>query len=167
MRQALHALADLVRVNIKDAHTITRNHGLWEEELHIEEELINLREAFATNIAASESLRAYPKMRMNFVKEQRAILGHCIGLLSRMVAGGVLPREYDQRDVAYAMTRLVRMITDEALRVGKHIDAEVLAVLRPYMSMRQRMAFRQSLSPDVQLASKLVIHKLTVLRQLQ
>ena len=141
MKQALAALADLVRVNVKDASNSTRQHGLWEEEIHIEEELINLEEAFATNIAAQQSLRDYPAMRLNLIREQRAILTHCIGLLARMTQGAHLPRSYDQHDAAEAMRRLTRLIINEALRVRKSVNKEVLTALSPYMTRRQRLSF--------------------------
>jgi hypothetical protein len=148
LKQALTALADLVRVNITDASKATRQHGLWEEELHIEEELINLEEAFATNIAAQQSLRDYPAMRLNLIREQRAILTHCIGLLARMTQGTRLPRSYSQRDSIEAMKRLTRLIVNEALRVKKSINREVLVDLKPYMTRRQRLSFDDLGKPD-------------------
>jgi hypothetical protein len=148
LKQALSALADLVRVNIKDATKITRQHGLWEEEIHIEEELINLEEAFATNIAAQQSLRDYPAMRLNLIREQRAILTHCIGLLARMAHGAHMPRAYDQRDLHDSMKRLTRLIINEALRVRKSVNKEILAALQPYMTRRQRLSFDELGKPD-------------------
>jgi hypothetical protein len=138
LKRVLKAVANLTQVDIKDAAVFTRKHPLWQEEIHIEEELINLEEAFATGAAAGESLRHYPQMRIPLIKEQRAVLRHCIGLIERMTTGKELPREYGEDDIKFAIVKLIRLIVNEALRVGKSIDEEVLQAIRPYLSLRQR-----------------------------
>jgi hypothetical protein len=165
LKQALHAIADLTRVNVKDATKFTRKHPLWGEEIHIEEELINLEEAFASAASATASLREYPKMRAPMIKEQRAIIVHCVGMIARMTKGTQLPREYSQQDVQLAITKLVRLIVQEAIRVGKKIDDVILEAIKPYLSFGQRMALHQWSEFSPRLELKLLKQRLVSLRQ--
>lgn len=164
MKQALDAIARLTHVDIKGAITFKREHPLWGEEIYIEEELINLAEAFTSTASAIESMRSYPAMRVPIIKEQRAILTHCIGMIARMTTGRRLSREYSERDVRLAVTKLVRLIVNEAMRVGKKIDNDILIAIKPYLSFRQRISLRQwsDFSPLLEL--ELLRHRLLAAR---
>jgi hypothetical protein len=165
LKQALRAIADLTRVNVREATHFTRMHPLWGEEIYIEEELINLAEAFESAASATESLRDYPKMRLPIIKEQRAILTHCVGMIARMTKGKQLPREYTDQDVQLAVTKLVRLIVGEAMRVGKKIDDEILKSIKPYLSFSQRMHLHQWSEFSPRLELQLLKQRVHMVRQ--
>lgn len=169
MNTALKHLARLSAIDIKRAIVTKRRHPLWNEEVHIEEELINLDESLATYRAAEDTLQHYPKMRGHIVREQRVILHHCVGLIARMVKGESLPREYTDVDTTYAFTRLTRLVIAEMLRVGRPMDKEMLDALKPFLSMRQRLALREwgsiSLRLYVQLAYRRLLTTYSLIRQ--
>lgn len=139
MKRTLSALAQLTNINIKEAKQVTRHHPLLNEEINIEEELVNLEEAFSTYETAAKTLKQYPQLSRHMVVEQRTILKHCVGLVARMIQGKSLPRKYDHDDISYALMKLVRLIVREALRVGKRIDKETLHSFEPYLTPRQRL----------------------------
>lgn len=160
MKLALKKLAKLSAVDMKRATGTKRHHPLWNEEIHIEEELINLDESLATHRVAQETLKKYPSIHSHLLREQRDILNHCIGLVARMLKGDKLPREYSEADVTYALTRLTRLVVAEALRVGKEIDRDVLEVLKPFLSLRQRVELREWGSFRPKLYVQLAYHRL-------
>jgi hypothetical protein len=159
LKVELKAVAQLANMDLKTAAATTRKHPLWEEEIHIEEELINLQEAFETHAAADESLTQYPQMRRYLVREQRNILKHCIGLIARMQKGRRLPREYDEKDTEYALTKLIRLLVAEAVRVDRKIDDEILEILKPFLSLRQRLHFKEWKSLSPRLYARLVWYR--------
>lgn len=159
LNTALKHLAQLSAIDLKRAVDTKRHHPLWNEEVHIEEELINLDESFAAYRAAEDTLQEYPKMRGHILREQRTILLHCVGLIARMTKGENLPREYNDVDTTYAFTRLTRLIISEMLRVGRPMDKEMLEALKPFLSLRQRLSLREwgSFSPRLHL--RLAFHR--------
>lgn len=169
MKHALVKLAQLSAVDMKRATASSRRHPLWDEEIHIEEELINLDESLTTHRVAEDTLREYPSMYKHLLKEQRAILNHCVGLIARMIKGDNLPRSYSEADTTYALTRLTRLIVAEALRVGRQIDEEVLEALKPFLSLQQRLQLREwgSFSPRIyaQLFYRRLMERVSLVRQ--
>lgn len=161
MKVALKAIAQLAEVDLNEATTIVRRNPLLEEEIHIDEELINLEETIVSNRVASESLRSYPTVRKHLLVEQRVMLKHCFGQIARMMQGRRLPRRYTEKDITFATTKLVRLIVNEALRVGKAIDDDVLEAIKPFLTIRQRIELREwgSFSPSIYL--ELARRKLT------
>ncbi len=169
MKNALKKLAELSAVDLQRAVRTTRNHPLWNEEIHIEEELINLDETLATARVAQDTLQEYPHMRRHLLREQRAILVHSVGLVARMIKGEQLPRTYTEADTMYALTRLTRLLVDEAVRVGRKIDQDVIDTLKPFLSLRQRKQLGEwgSFSPRLyaQLAHRRLTSAYTMIRQ--
>ncbi len=138
----IRAIAKLTHIDLVSAIKSKRMSPILDSEIHIEEELINLKESLDSYYTAGETLRQYPRMYSHISREKRAILKHCIGLVVRMMHGRALPRPYSKQDVDYAVRRLVQLIVLEAQKAGRRIDDDVLAVLRPYLSVRQRLALR-------------------------
>jgi len=138
LNQALHAVAKLANINLGQAEKVVREHPILGEEIHIDEELINLEESLASNRAANHSLKEYPKLYRHIVREQRQMLKHCFGQLTRMMQGRRLPRKYSDKDTEYALGKLIQILIGEALRIGKPIDSETLNVVKPFLTLRQR-----------------------------
>lgn len=165
MTTELKAVAQFANTDLETAVASTRTHPLWEEEIHIEEELINLQEAFETHAAADQSLARYPQMRRYLLREQRNILRHCIGLIARMQKGRRLPRQYDQQDTEYALTKLIRLLVGEALRVNKQIDDEILEILSPFLTLRQRLQLGEWKSFSLRLHLQMFTYRVAALWQ--
>lgn len=140
-RLVLKAVARLTHVDIRDAVSIVRKNPILGDEIHIEEELINLEEAISTYHLAGSSLDAYPDMKQHLLREKRLVLKHCIGLIARMIQGKELPRAYTVVDVNNAVRRLVRLVVRDAERANIRIDDEVMRVMHPLLSFRQRFAY--------------------------
>lgn len=161
MTSALKAAAKLANVDLQTATTTVRHNPILGEEIHIEEELINLEESLATNRAAEDSLKSYPKMHHHIVREQRLMLKHCFGQAARMLQGRRLPRKYTKKDTEYAVSKLIQILIGEAIRLGKQIDREVLETVKPFLTMRQRYELGEwdSISPRLYL--QLARHKIS------
>lgn len=136
---AMRALSKLARIDLRTAVQFRRHNPILDSEIDIEEELINLKESLDSYHTAGETIRNYPQMHMHLSRERRAIMRHCLGLAARMVEGRKLPRDYTRHDVDDALRRLIQLAVSETRRAGKHLDEEVLAALRPYLSVRQRL----------------------------
>lgn len=148
MKRSLQAIAKAANIDLQVAVRTVRRHPLFDEEIHIEEELINLEEAIRAYHSAADSLERYPKIKRHLLSERRAILKHCIGLIARMLHGRKLPHEYTQEDIGFAMRKLVQLLVDDAKQAGWKINGEVLRTMKPYMSPRQRIEYSErSLNP--------------------
>lgn len=149
MKLALKAAAKLANINVTEAAKTVRQHPLLNEEIHVEEELINLQEAFSSNEITADTLANYPKMRRHIVAEQREILKHTIGLIHRMIDKKRLPRQYSEADVQFSLKKLIQLLVSETQRVNREIDEDIMDIIKPFMSWRQRMlyALPDSLSP--------------------
>lgn len=161
MKQALDAVAKLANVDLHAAASTVRHNPILGEEIHIEEELINLEESLVGNRAADDSLKKYPKMHLHVVREQRLMLKHCFAQLNRMIQGRRLPRKYSRKDTEYAMSKLVQILIGEALRVGKHIDKETLETVKPFLTIKQRYELGQWDSFSPRLYFQMARHKLS------
>ena len=140
---ALKAVAALSKIDIHTAVKTTRYNPILDSEIHIEEELINLKETLDSYYAAGGTLRRYPKIRLHVLQERRIILQHCIGLVERMLHGRKLPYKYTVQDIDHAVRRLVQLMVNDAHRTGRQIDTDSIAVFRPFMTVRQRVALRE------------------------
>ncbi len=151
MKRELLAVAKMANVNIQEAAGIVRRNPLLGEEIHIDEELINLEEAVAAT-RASEDLHEYPVVRQHLIRDQRQMLKHCIGQIARMIHGRRLPRQYSQQDTIQALTRLIRLLVDEKLQRGKQIERSTLQIVEPFLSLSQRRNLGEwkSFSPRLQ-----------------
>jgi len=136
---ALKGVAKVTRIDLNKAARTTRQNPLLESEIHIDEELINLKETLDSYHTAGETLKAYPTMRSHLLRERRTIMQHTIGLIARMLQGKKLPHDYTREDIDYAVKRLVSLVVNDSRRTGMHIDNDVMDVFRPFMTMRQRM----------------------------
>jgi hypothetical protein len=139
----IRTIAKLTHIDLVSAIKSHRHNPILDSEIHIEEELINLKESFDAYYTSEESIRKYPKMHAHVAEEKRDILKHCLGLVVRMMHGKQLPRPYTKADLDFAVRRLVQLIVDETRRAGKQLDDDVMAVFRPYLSVRQRVALRE------------------------
>jgi len=135
---ALRAVARLTHINLGQATMVVRHNPLLGDEIHIEEELINLEEAINTYRMASGTLDQYPQMRIQLIREKRLILKHCLGLVVRMIHGNSLPREYNESDTSRAAKRLVQLVVADILRSGVAIEDEILDAVKPCISWRTR-----------------------------
>jgi hypothetical protein len=140
---ALRAIAKLTRVDIQSATATVRVNPIMDSEIHIEEELINLKESLDSYHQAAPTLRRYPNIRLHVVRERRLILQHCIGLVERMLAGRKLPYSYTRKDIDYAVRRLVQLIVDDCRHTGRGIDEDIMEIFKPFMSVRQRIQLRE------------------------
>lgn len=140
---ALKAVASMARIDIRTAANSTRHNPILDSEIHIDEELINLKETLDSYHAAGGTLRRYPKVRLHVLKERRTILQHCIGLVERMLNGRKLPFSYTAADIDDAVRRLVQLMVDDARATGRKLDEDIVDVLKPFMSVRQRVALRE------------------------
>lgn len=156
MKLALKAAAQLADINIRSAATTVRHNPLFDEEIHIEEELIHLEEVLAGRAVVADSLKRYPKVRRHMMAERKEVMEHCVGLIIRMLQGRRLPRRYSEKDTEYAVTKLIRLIVDEARRIEKEIDEDIMAVIKPFLSWRQRVALREWGLPNVRVGLQMV-----------
>jgi len=137
-RKAIIALAKLTHVNLAQAMTVIRHNPLLGDEIHIEEELINLEEAIHTFRMAGETLDDYPDMKQQLLHERRLILKHCFGLVLRMLQGKQLPRTYTPQDTQAAVRKLIKLIVVDIHRSHVVIDENILASLRPFVAWHVR-----------------------------
>ncbi len=144
---ALRAVARVAGIKISEAVRFKRYNPLFGEELHIDEELINLEEALRSYQKATETIDNYPKIRKHLLRERKAILKHCLGLVARMLYGHRLPREYQPRDINYAIRKITQLLVDDARQTGYTLTASTIEALRPFMSWRQRFAYREVANP--------------------
>jgi hypothetical protein len=140
--KVLRTVAKVAQIELVTAVKSKRHNPILDAEIHIEEELINLQESVASLAAAGDTVHRYPKMYSYIAREKRAILKHCIGLVTRMVYGKNLPRPYTRADVDHALRKLVQLIVLEAKRAGRQLDDDIMATLRPFLTVRQRVAMR-------------------------
>ena len=135
---ALKAVARQTRISIPDATKTKRHNPILDSEIHIEEELLNLQETQESFFTAGETLSHYPKIRSHMLQERQTILQHCIGLTERMLRGRKLPYSYTASDIDRAVRRLVHLVVEDCRRTGKRIDDDIMEILRPFMTVRQR-----------------------------
>ncbi len=140
---ALKAIAKMSRIDIDKAAATVRENPLLESEIHIDEELINLKETLDSYHVAGGTLRRYPTIRLHVLSERRIILQHCIGLVERMLRGRKLPYAYTTRDIDRSVRRLVNLIVEDARMTGRRIDKDIMHVFLPFMTVRQRVAMRE------------------------
>lgn len=160
MKQALAKLAQFQRIDLRNVINVKRRHPLWNDEIHIEEELINLEESIHIQRVGADTLKQYPKIHEHVKKEHRIILKHCIGLVSRMLQKEQLPRDYTDADTLFALTRLIRIVVSESLLAGRKIDSEILTVIRPFLSLKQRLQLREWGSFSIHLHRRLLQYQL-------
>jgi hypothetical protein len=141
-RSVIRAIARLTHIDPVLAMRSKRHNPILDSEIHIEEELINLQESIESLVSAGDTIKEYPKVYSYISREKRAITKHCIGLVVRMLHGRALPRPYTKDDIDFALRRLVQLIVCEAERAGKRIDDDLMAVFRPFLTVRQRVALR-------------------------
>lgn len=147
MKLALQAAAKVADITMAEAARTVRKHPLLEEEIHISEELINLEESLQTHGVGSEVLKSYPKLQRHIQAEQKQIIKHSIGLIDRMLHQRRLPRHYTRHDTEYSLKKLIRLIVAEAQLVNKEIDDDVMKLLRPFLTRRQRFASGERPAP--------------------
>jgi hypothetical protein len=153
--KALRAVAKLTQIDLVAAVKSKRHNPILDAEIHIEEELINLQESVASLAAAGDTVHKYPKMYSYISREKRAIMKHCIGLVARMICGKSLPRPYTKADIDEALRKLVQLIVLEMRRTGRQIDDDVMQLLRPFLTVRQRVVLRDFGMDMVMQASQL------------
>lgn len=164
---ALKAIAKLTQIDIQAAAKTTRYNPILDSEIHIDEELINLQESIDTYHTAGDTLQKYPKVRAHILRERCTILKHCIGLIERMLRGRKLTHTYSPEDIDYAVRRLISLIVADARRADQRIDDEIMEVLRPFMTLRQRIEMREwgmDLVTRVTQVPKLTVTRLMMLR---
>ncbi len=140
---ALRAIARLAKIDITSAAKTTRTNPILDSEIHIEEELINLKESLDSYYTAGDTMRKYPKIQSHFLREREAILKHCIGLTERMLRGRKLPFSYTASDVDQSIRRMINLIVEDYHRNGRQIDGDIMDAFRPFMSVRQRVRMRE------------------------
>jgi len=140
--KTLKAIARLTRIDLASATQFGRHNPILDSEMHIEEELINLKESLDTYYAAGDTIHKYPKMYDYVNRERRDITKHCLGLLIRMAEGRRMPRPYTEADFEDALKRFVRLVVGEAHRAGRTLPEDLLAIFRPYLTIRQQVALR-------------------------
>jgi len=143
-RHALKAIAGLTRVNVREAVKVQRRSPVLNEEIHIEEELINLEEAVKTYRIALPTLKQYPAMRPHLQQEKRLILQHCIGLIVRMLLKKPLPRHYTTEDISRAITKLVRIIVEDIRRNGFDFDVETRRIFEPFLDLKLKLMLSET-----------------------
>jgi len=154
MESALKAVARVVSVDINQAMKFSRRQPLFNEEIHIEEELINLEEAIKSFHIAYPTLKKYPHMRRNAIRERRQIITHRIGMAARMLRGRPLPRDYTERDTEFVIHKLVNLVVGDAQAVGYRIDDYSFEKMKPHLSFRLKFATGSlSLNPSPYLRS--------------
>jgi hypothetical protein len=162
---ALRAIARLTHINLKQAAMMVRQNPLLGDEIHIEQELVNLEEAIKTYQMAGETLDHYPEMRAQMIHEKRLILKHCIGLVLRMIHGNRLPHPYSEDDTQTATKRLVQLVVSDVHRNGVVIDGELLTAIRPFVSWRMRWSLAEKPWHGLNISlSSLLPHKVVLFR---
>jgi hypothetical protein len=137
-KTALRAVAQLAHIDIASSIRVVRRHPLFDDEIHIEEELINYQEAMQA-YHAMNTLQEYPEIRAHVAQEKRLILKHCVGLLVRMMYRKRLPRHYTEEDTQFATKKLLRLVVEDSYRAGKQIDSRILNSIWPMITWRQRI----------------------------
>lgn len=133
------AIARVVRVDLNESLKVERLQPLFKEEIHIEEELINLEEAIKTYHIALPTLMKYPDMHRHQIKERRQIMTHCIGLVFRMLQKRKLPRNYTAKDTNFAVQKMVNLIVTDAHKVGYQIEDQSLEDMKPHMNLKSKL----------------------------
>jgi hypothetical protein len=151
-------LARLTGVDIEKAAQVVRKHPVYGDEIHIDEELINLHETAEHYLQTLGSLKSYPTMEIHLKKELQAMTFHCLGMLWRMIKGQKLPLEYDERDLKYGVRELTRALIEIVQKTGKSklVDAKAYTTLYPFMTLKQRHRFEKKKS--------IIVSRLRVLR---
>jgi hypothetical protein len=148
LRVEAKALARLANINIDKATQYVRRNPLFGDEIHIDDELVNLQEGLHHYFMAAHTLKQFPSLDKHTNDELRAILVHCVGLIGRMATGKPLPRSYTKDDTKQAIKELCRTLVSTVMRTGhvRHVDQEVIDILRPYMTITQRRYFEKTRS---------------------
>ena len=139
---ALKGIAKVTSIDIPTAVRTTRQNPILDTEIHIDEELINLKESLDSYHTAGATLNDYPTIRSHILIERRTIMQHCIGLVVRMLYGKKLPYDYTQEDIDHAIRQLVHLIIIDCRRAGQRIDRDIMEVFQPFMTVRQRLRMR-------------------------
>jgi hypothetical protein len=139
---ALRAVAQLGHIDIPSSIRVVRRHPLFDDEIHIEEELINYQEAVQA-YHAMNTLQDYPDIRAHVAQEKRLILKHCVGLLVRMMYQKRLPRHYTDDDTVFATKKLLRLVVEDSYKEGKRIDPGIVNSIWPMITWRQRFQLRE------------------------
>ena len=139
----IRALSRIVGIDVDDAEKTIRKNPLFGDEIHINEELINLDESLKHYLAAAPTLKKYPKLEKHLKQELKSILTHCLGLIVRMSRRRSVPFSYDEDTVKWSVTRLCRTIVDGAIyaRKARRLDRDAVEVLYPLLSVKQRAYF--------------------------
>jgi hypothetical protein len=140
-KAALKTIAKLSHVNVREAVNAVRKNPLLGDEIHIDEELINLEEAMHSYRLATENLIHYPTIKAHLHREKRDILKHCFGLIIRMVYNKRLPHAYDINDTRRAIRRLVQLVVEDMRRSKMQIDQTSVDILFPLLNVRQRLQY--------------------------
>lgn len=140
-KTALKAVAVLAHVDIPSATRVVRRHPLFDDEIHIEEELINYQEAVEA-YHAMNTLQDYPDIRAHVAQEKRLILKHCVGMVVRMMYRKKLPQQYTTEDTDFATKKLLRLVIEDSYKEGKRIDPRILNSIWPMITWRQRFQLR-------------------------
>jgi hypothetical protein len=159
LKVALRAAARITGINLKAAESAQRHNPLLGEEVMINQELINLKESYGMSRASQDTILRFPSMYQNLMQDQGEATLHSIGLIGRMIHGQRLPQTYSKRDTLVALTTLVRLVVGEAVRCGKRLDDEIIEVVRPYLTLRQRKALKQRIAFDMNLQFELTAHR--------
>jgi len=138
-KHAVTAVARLTRINLHEAVVVQRKSPVLGEEIHIEEELINLAEAVKVYRLALPTFKQYPNLRPHLHQEKRLILKHCLGLIVRMLMGKQLPRRYTAEDISESIKKLVRIIVEDIRRSGYKFDAETRRVFEPFLGTKLKL----------------------------
>lgn len=152
----------MANVNIQEAVGIVRRNPLLGEEIHIDEELINLEEAVAAT-RVSDTMNEYPEVRNFLIRDQRQMLKHIIGQLARMMQGRHLPRSYTEEDTMHALGRLIRLLVDEKMLRGKEIERPTLQIVEPFLSLHQRRNLGEWKSFSPRMQAQLIKRRLSTL----
>jgi hypothetical protein len=141
-KTALRAVAQLGHIDIPSSVRVVRRHPLFDDEIHIEEELINYQEAVQA-YHAMNTLQDYPEIRAHVAQEKRLILKHCVGMLVRMMYRKRLPQHYTEEDTVFATKKLLRLVVEDSYKGGKRIDPRVINSIWPLITWRQRFQLRE------------------------
>lgn len=145
---AVKAIADIYKIQISDAAVFLRNNPLFGNEIHIDEELINLEEMIRTYWQSDLAFKKkYPALHRHLATERYESLKHTIGLIVRMIGGKPLPFEYSKSDCDYALRRLARLTVFELQATGIKVDKRLLQKFQPFLSVRQRWQTGDNILP--------------------
>jgi hypothetical protein len=146
MSMLITTIAKLARIDPDKAGKAIRRHPVFGDEIHIDEELINLREAMQHYIDAGKAVKQYPAVEKHLRNEVKTIFTHCIGLVQRMIDGKPLPHSYTNDDIDAAIKQLIRILVDVGLANGRlqMCSRRIVAMLEPYMTFRQRSRLQES-----------------------